>query len=237
MSAAIATMTWARDKAEAAALLHSLGILSETSMPVFVADGGSPAAFRKAIGALPNVQITTQGSTLVEQVRAAVKRAATSGADLIVYTEPDKAAFFRKRLAGFIRAAEKQPEAQIVVASRSNKAMATFPEGQQRTEKFFNDLARDYFGTSRDILYGPLILRAGALSFLDDAAPDLGWGWRPYVMARAVAAQLPVAVHKGRFVCPQAQRREDTPADRLYRIKQLGDNLRGLLSGLHDAVR
>ena len=128
--------------------------------------------------------------------------------------------------------------AAVVIAARDAGALATFPQGQRRMEAMFRELCALFLGSVPDVLYGPLALRPDLVTPFIDAAPDdLGWGWRPYVIARAIRAGLPVSVHEGRFPCPPEQQAEDDAAARIYRLRQFHDNVRGLQQALLDAGR
>lgn len=236
-SCAVATITRARDDREANLLLASLGALTDARLPVFVADAGSVPFFAPAVKRLPNLEFAVRGDTLVQQVKAAFHRAAASGAHIVIYTEPDKRAFFESGLPPFVRQAGSL-NAAVVIAARDAGALATFPQGQRRMEAMFRELCALFLGSVPDVLYGPLALRPDLVTPFIDAAPDdLGWGWRPYVIARAIRAGLPVSVHEGRFPCPPEQQAEDDAAARIYRLRQFHDNVRGLQQALLDAGR
>jgi hypothetical protein len=230
---AIATITLARTEAEAGKLRASLTVLSALGLPVFVADGGSPDPFLTDICKLPHVTIHHGAKGLVAQVKQGIDAAATSGADVVVYTEPDKQEFFTHGIGGLIDRAAGNAGAPIVLATRHPEAMATFPRGQRQIEQSFSGIAAELLGFHADLLYGPLALRRPfAAKMMPGVPDDLGWGWRPYLMARAIKAGETVLPHEGHFECPADQRGEDDEASRLYRLKQLIDNVRGLHSGL-----
>jgi hypothetical protein len=229
---AIATITLARSESEAGKLQRSLQVLSAGNLPVFVSDGGSPAAFVKAIGALPSVEVRTGTGGLVCQVKDSVGRAAAS-ADLVIYTEPDKEEFFTSGLAALIERAVECEEASVVIACRDTDSMATFPAGQQKVERAFNDVAAEFLGIPSDFLYGPLALRKKvAQEILPGSANDLGWGWRPNLIARVLRSGGRVVAHEGYLPCPSDQRDEDDARARLYRLAQLEQNVRGLYAGV-----
>ena len=229
---AIATITLARTEIEAGKLRASLTALSALGLPVFVADGGSPDTFLCEISQLPHVSLRTGAKGLVGQVKHAMHAAAESGAELLVYTEPDKKEFFTSGISSLIEQAAGDG-ASMVFASRNPEAMATFPDGQRKIEQSFSDMAADFLGFQADLLYGPLILRrAFASRMLPEIPDDVGWGWRPYLMARARRMGHTASPHEGPFECPPDQRGEDDETSRLYRLKQLIDNVRGLHCGL-----
>jgi hypothetical protein len=59
-------------------------------------------------------------------------------------------------------------------------------------------------------------------------ADDAGWGWRPFVFALAARMGLGVTLLEGDYLCPPDQRGEDA-GERLHRIRQLQQNVRGLI--------
>jgi hypothetical protein len=61
-----------------------------------------------------------------------------------------------------------------------------------------------------------------------ETLPDtIGWGWRPYAFNLAMRLGYRVGAVTGDFLCPPDQR-HDTPAERLYRMRQLVQNIEGL---------
>ncbi len=228
---AIATITRARTEEESAVVLRALEVLSRGSMPVFYSDGGSTTEFLSRLRQFRNFHPAEAGVNLVAQVKAAV-RSAASGAAIVLYTEPDKQGFFETGLADVIqRACELRPA--VLIAARNKDSFATFPEGQQRMEAAFREVASVFLGPLPDLLYGPLALDPALVAeYMESLPEDLGWGWRPYVVARCIGDGKRIAVHEAYFPCPEEQRGEDEEHHRLYRLKQLEDNVRGLGAGL-----
>jgi hypothetical protein len=119
----------------------------------------------------------------------------------------------------------------VAIAARDEKSFRTFPPGQRWTETFTNEVANLYFGrrdARADYCYGPLLLSPKATTFALKAPDELGWGWRFYTMALAQKNLLQVQRIVGNYPCPPEQRGEDLPEDRLYRLKQLRQNLAAL---------
>jgi hypothetical protein len=233
----IATITRARNTEEETLLLDSLSALSNAHLAVYAADGGSRREFVDRLAQLPGFEVTTAAGGLVAQVKTALAKAAAAGAEFVLYTEPDKRDFFQAGLPLLLERARRQPETSLVVAARDGISLRTFPDGQRRMEMLFNDLASG-FGLHGDLLYGPLTLRPEVVSRYLAAVPDdLGWGWRPYIMARCLADGLSVDFYEAAFPCPAGQRGEDDADARLYRLEQLAQNVRGLHLGLKDGRR
>jgi hypothetical protein len=208
---AVATITLARDPAEEELLLRSLTLLSERGWPVFVADGGSPDRF-------------------VAQVDASVRAACASGALRVLYTEPDKHDFFAHRLDGFVR--DASVASGVAIASRSDAAFATFPPMQRTAETAINAVCARLVGRDGDYCYGPFLLDPALALHFDAIPDDLGWGWRFVMFVAAHRAGLGVELVEGAFECP-ADQRDESERERLYRISQLEQNVRGVLTGWH----
>lgn len=227
---AVATMTWARDAAEERLLRESLPLLADLGAPVFVADGGSGGQFLNFIRGLPNFDVIETGRPGVwHQARASIEAAAAaSGAGFVLYTEPDKRDFFRKALREFVAEAPAGGGVGVVLASRSPESFATFPEFQRHTEMTINRCCAEVLGLEADFTYGPFLLKGALVPHVAKSPADFGWGWRPYAFATARRLGYAVRHVEKHLPCPLEQRADDA-AERLYRMKQLAQNVRGLL--------
>jgi hypothetical protein len=124
----IATISWARNDREEALLRSSLQHLVSLNLPVFITDGGSPESFVDFIKSLPNFHLLkTEGKGVYAQARHSLQAAHQSGSEFILYTEPDKEAFFQNGLPGILKESPKAENAGIFIASRSAEGLATFP--------------------------------------------------------------------------------------------------------------
>jgi hypothetical protein len=233
---AIATVTWARAPEEAEQLFGAVEQLSHHGVPVVIADGGSSVTgFTDRLRRLPGVSLVLPRlgpGRLVGQVQAALEGAGNLGADHILYTEPDKHEFFSGSLDDFLTTLESQPDAGMLLASRDAGSFATFPAGQQLTESLFNQLVQEALGVASDTLYGPLLLRSELVSHITHLHEDVGWGWRPYLMAITQRLGFPIVCRQGNYPCPTAHLEEDDLEARIYRMEQLAQNVRGLALGL-----
>jgi hypothetical protein len=79
-----------------------------------------------------------------------------------------------------------------------------------------------------DYCYGPFLFHSRLASLLSFLSENCGWGWRPALFAMAHRVGLTVKTFTGDFVCPPDQQ-EDDETERLYRMKQLTQNIDGLL--------
>jgi hypothetical protein len=228
---AIATMTLVREPHEDALLRRSMAALVQMGSPVFVCDGGSGAGFVSHLHSLPNVRVVEpRGAGLVGQVRGSVRAAAASGARVVLYTESDKQDFFEAGARTFLESVPEET-AGVTLAARSANALRTYPPMQQSAEGTINDLCGRFLGARGDYSYGPFVLGAALASYVDDAADDLGWGWRHFLFAIAHRSGQGIRHVNGEYLCPADQRDEDD-RERLHRLRQLGQNVRGLEAGL-----
>jgi hypothetical protein len=230
---AVATMTWARDEAEERLLRESLPVLADFGAPVFVTDGGSGGPFLDFLQSLPRFRVFEAGAPGVwPQARTSINAAAdTNAARFILYTEPDKRDFFRDGLREFVAEAQAADDVGVVLASRSAESFATFPEFQRHTETAINRCCAEALGVEADFTYGPFLLNRALVPRLSHAADEIGWGWRPYAFGAARAEGYRLLHVERHRPCPPEQR-EDDGAERLYRVKQLGQNIQGLLGSL-----
>jgi hypothetical protein len=239
----IAAPVLARNTDEAERLLSSVTALTGYGLPVILADGGSAPGFVDRLRAIPGVtavlSVSDPDLRMVAQVQAAMRRAAEYAPDYILYTEPDKHDFFRTAFGSFANAQNVTvPEPGIIVAARDIASFATFPAGQQLTESLFNTLGANVLRlpTGTDLLYGPLLLHADLARHIDLLRENVGWGWRPFLMAVCRRLTMPLAVYTGDLPCPEDQRREDDEPARIYRMEQMAQNVRGLALGLKSAL-
>ena len=232
----IATMTLARTGGEADRLYRSLQALSALGLPIAVADGGSGDEFTARVRDIPRVSLHTPhlggGPRLLTQIQAVLDAASETNPAYVLYTEPDKEWFFTHRAPEFIRAIDEHPSVGVLVAARNEASFATFPPGQQLPERLFNELCGDTLGAPGDYLYGPLLIRRDLLPLVQRIQEDVGWGWRPYVMAAAHGRGAHVRCHVADLPCPVDQRDENDRAARVYRMRQLSQNVHGLALGL-----
>jgi hypothetical protein len=226
--AVVATVTRARNDQEEAVLRESLSTLSALSLPVIASDGGSPDRFLEFVAHLPRVEMGRNDDVpgLVGQARRSLRRAASSGARLVAYTEPDKTAFFARGLVPFLAAAEHSG-ADLVLASRTAESFATYPAMQQLTEGLLNVICGRETGLSGDYSYGPFAVVPALIPLLEELPAGVGWGWRPFLFLRAHLSGYRIAVIPGEFPCPDDQRADDV-SERRHRVRQLAQNLAGV---------
>ncbi|MEN3337133.1 MAG: hypothetical protein V7647_809 [Acidobacteriota bacterium] len=228
----IATVTWAHDDQERQLLRESLLALDASGLPIVVADRGSDPPFRDVLRAQPRLILAApRHPSLVGQVQASVLEAAGTGADFVLYTEPDKALFFTSGLPEFLARADLHSRAGAVLAARSDASFSTFPPFQQFTERTINELCARFLGRPGDYSYGPFLLNRDLVPRVAAIAPHAGWGWRHFMFASAHRAGYQVDHVVGDYPCPPDQRAEHE-SDRLHRARQLHQNVGGLVAGM-----
>lgn len=228
MQVAIATITWARDEAEGVLLRRCIARLQDTGLPVVVGDAGTDPSFLEFLRDQRSLDVVVaEARGLVPQVQAAMERAGALGTPFVFYTESDKEFFFRERMQGFLeRAVSGEPA--VTLAARSEASLASYPPAQQYTEGFINGLCSETFGAGGDYSYGPFLMPRGLLPAVAAANPTLGWGWRHALFAAAHRNGIPIRHIVDDYPCPADQREEDA-AERRHRLRQLAQNILGLI--------
>src|SRR4051812_42261621 len=155
----VATVTWARDEDEERLLRRSLLLLAGSGLPVVVADRETAPEFTRFLSSDGRFRVASPLRTpgLVGQVQASLAAAVDTGADFVLYTEPDKEQFFTSGLQQFLAAAQPGERTGAVLAARSETSYATFPPLQRFTEGAINELCRQFIGPPGDYSYGPFL--------------------------------------------------------------------------------
>ena len=224
---AIATMSWARNEQEEALLRQSLEQLAQLDVPVFITDGGSGESFLEFLRSYPHFTLLEPAKGAWMQTRSSLLAAYHSGTKAIFYTEPDKASFFTHHLSDFMHEASFDENTGVVLAARSLRGFGSFPQFQQMTETTINNCCEEIIGEAFDYVYGPFLLNCKLIPYLKDLTPNIGWGWRPYTFNIAKRLGFSVNAISGDYLCPPDQLQDD-PAERLYRMRQLSQNIEGL---------
>jgi hypothetical protein len=222
----IATISWARNEDEENTLSETLTSLAGLGLPVYITDGGSSERFRKFLNGFPNFTVL-RAKGLWPQAKTSISAAQQSGAGFILYTEPDKLDFFSNHMSNLLQQTVDH-KTGVLLASRSSQGFSTFPSFQQMTELAINKCCREVIGKDIDYCYGPFLFNTKLIPYLDALDDNCGWGWRPFVFAIARRLGLKVEAFEGDFSCPEDQRRDDE-GERIYRMKQLTQNINGLV--------
>ena len=225
----IATITLARDEKEEQLLRESLQQLAALQLPVFITDGGSLPGFLDFLKSFPHFTVTeAKVKGVWEQAKNSLFLAHQSGSEFIFYTEPDKYDFFRLSLPDLLEQVETGEQSGVILASRSSAGFSTFPGFQQMTETTINNCCAQVIGEPFEYTYGPFLLNTRLVPYLTLVEKDIGWGWRPYVFGIAKRLGYKVESYAGDFLCP-SQQREDTGSERIYRMRQLQQNIDGIV--------
>ena len=222
-------MTLARTREEEEQLLHSLSMATALGLPMAIGDRGGRHAYVERLARLPGALVSPVAEAgLVPQIQVAFARAEEFRCDLLLYTEPDKAGFFAQAARRLVHAGQKEP-ASLLLSARSDASFATFPPMQRYTESVVNHLASDLIGVTGDYSYGPFLMPRTLASHVGTLSSRLGWGWRFATFRAARRAGLPVRHVVDDLPCPVEQR-DENDAERAHRVRQLSENLLGLVS-------
>ena len=221
----VATISWARNEQEEKFLETSLRYLADSGLPVYITDGGSSPRFLQFLHSFSNFTVL-HAKGLWPQAKTSIT-SASRATEIVLYTEPDKQDFFSTYLSKMLQ--HKWDESTgVIIASRSEKGFSTFPFFQQLTENTINQCCKEIIGKNIDYCYGPFLFNSRLMYFMDSIKDDCGWGWRPYLFTIAHRLSLNIHSYQDDFNCPPDQR-IDNEAERIYRIKQLTQNLNGLI--------
>ena len=226
----VATMTLAATAAEEALLEQSVRELAHHGWPVVLTDGGSTDAFVSRLRDIPGVCVQSAVG-LVPQIAASITGALRSGASFVLYTEPDKMAFFAGHIEDFGARSRDVGLQAVCLAARSAAAFRTYPQHQQATEAIINARCSEAFGLPGDYSYGPFVVSRELAARLTAVPERLGWGWRHFAFAVAHRLGYSLAMVEGPYDCPVAQQYEDC-GYRADRDRQLRQNLEGLAQGI-----
>ena len=213
-------------------LRRSLTALAAVGLPVCVADKGTSPDFTEFLEALSGFEVTIpEASSLVGQVQSSLRAARRTERSFIFYAESDKEEFFRDGLRPFLTVAPDTDDVGVVLAARSASSFATFPAFQRFTERTINDTWFELTGQRGDYSYGPLMLNRALVPHLNDLGPEVGWGWRHVAVGVARRLGYRVVLIEGEYPCPSDQRQEND-VDKHHRLRQLHQNILGVLRSL-----
>ena len=210
-------------------LRDALSRLASIGLPIVVANRPSSDAFEAFLRGLPRTMVVTpQQPGLVAQIGCALEACEEMKTPYVLYTEPDKADFF-DRLCDFIDRAPPRQSRSITLAARTREAFETFPPMQRYAEGVANELCARFCGSEGDYTYGPFLIAKALLPLLKRAELSLGWGWRPFMFRQATELGWQIVHVAGNFECPLDQR-DEPDADRIHRLRQLQQNIHGLIA-------
>jgi hypothetical protein len=79
----------------------------------------------------------------------------------VLYTEPDKLAFFAEHLRQYIAVSRLGGGYALALAARSLASFQTYPRHQQTTESAINSRCGEVIGIAGDFSYGPFLMTRG----------------------------------------------------------------------------
>lgn len=223
----IATICWARNEEEETVLRKSLTQLAQLNIPVFITDGGSIESFVTFLQSMPQFTVCNAVKGLWPQAKTSLMNAYESSSAFIFYTEPDKFDLFTQALPQVLTNVSLQDKTGVHLLSRSQNAFQSFPPFQQMTETTINHCCAEIISRNVDYTYGPFFINRNIIPHLHDLPQNIGWGWRPYAFVTAHKKGYSVECFEGDFFCPSDQRADDAP-ERIYRMKQLAQNMEGI---------
>lgn len=221
----VATISWARNEEEEKLLQNALRHLSDLGLPVYITDGGSSQNFLQFLHGLSNFTVSN-AKGLWPQAKSSIMKAGNNS-KFVLYTEPDKLDFFSNYVAKMLELLISE-NTGVILASRSSKGFSTFPVFQQMTENTINQCCKEVIGKDLDYCYGPFLFHSKLIASIESLKDDCGWGWRPFLFAIAHRLGFTLESYQNDFGCPPDQR-IDNEAERIYRMKQLIQNLNGLI--------
>jgi len=160
------------------------------------------------------------------QTKASIIEAANKS-EFVFYTEPDKLDFFLNYLPKILEPPIYESMG-VMLASRSPLGFSTFPPFQQMTENTINQCCKEVMGKNVDYCYGPFLFNSKILPYMNSVNDNCGWGWRPFLFT--IAHRLGFT-YQNDFTCPTDQR-IDNETERIYRMKQLTQNINGLVEAV-----
>lgn len=225
----IATITWVRDEEEEKLLRQSLQQLATLDIPVFITDGGSNNEFLDFLKSIPCFVVQKSKTPgLWAQVKNSLLEAYKSGSAFIFYTEPDKHDFFCRNLTPMLDQLTANEKTGIITASRSAAGLESFPAFQQMTETTINNCCAEITGHPGDYTYGPFLMNRQLIPYLLLLEEEIGWGWRPFTFVAAHRLGYGPEEWIADFFCP-AEQQEDNAGERIYRMHQLSQSIKGIV--------
>jgi len=224
----IATISLAMSEEEEKVLQVSLAQLARLGLPVYITDGGSSQTFIEVLHSFSNFTVL-HARGLWPQTKASIIEAANKS-EFVFYTEPDKLDFFLNYLPKILEPPLYESMG-VMLASRSPLGFSTFPPFQQMTENTINQCCKEVMGKNVDYCYGPFLFNSKILPYMNSVNDNCGWGWRPFLFTIAHRLGFTLESYQNDFTCPTDQR-IDNETERIYRMKQLTQNINGLVEAV-----
>lgn len=234
VEASIATMTYDKGSyTESSVILKSLSVLSKLGIPINCVHGGMLPETETGLKKL-GVNVSTQKeSGLGSAINQTMKEAYNKGADIVVYTEPNKHPIFWPQLSKVIEPI-KNNEADITFASRDPDSFETYPFNRKTAERWFNLIASSVTGVSGDYVFGTKAFRREVVPTFDEFFKKYQKNNWVELMGSTFSAMN--KGYKAKMVTINApaleeEQKEIEPSHTKYRVSQGLQNLEGLLIG------
>lgn len=172
---AITTVSWIRNKEERKVVLQTIENLSRLKIPIIIVDGGSPKEDKEFIRQLPNISFLEEEGGLTKQLFRSHYHGATI-ADYLFYLHTDKLDFVKNEVKRMIDYYNNLKNKGMLIPSRTERSVKTYPSFQYTQEKFLNFFISDYLGIKSDYYAGPKIYPSFLVKYLDQVKEDIGWG-------------------------------------------------------------
>lgn len=196
----VATITLARDAAEAKLILNTLTKLSNKDIStIYATDGGSAEpGFVDSLKKIKKLHLfQDKDGGLFNQVKRSLSDALKNNCQAILYLESNKEWFVEERLEKFLNRSqaiikERGSNFGIIVAGRTDKSFQSFPEVQQKEEAKTNERLSALTGCDFDYCYGPRIISMELVQRVLEIDTDIGWGWLcvPVVLASKLGRSI-----------------------------------------------
>lgn len=226
---AITTVSLIRNKEERKVVLQTIENLSRLKIPIVMVDGGSPKEDKEFIRQLPNISFLEEEGGLTKQLFRSHYRAAAI-ANYLFYLHTDKLDFVKTEAKRMIDYYNNLKNKGVLIPTRTERSLKTYPPFQYTQEKFLNFFIKDYLGIKSDYYAGPKIYPSFLVKYLNQVKENIGWGIEAYFYVLAKRLGLPFDFIPVNFTAPKDIENEEQT--KLYRLKIIKYQIDGLFQGV-----
>jgi len=203
-------------------------LLSHLDIPIVIVDAGSPSQDLERIKSLKNVVVYESKLGLTNQLIKSHKEAEKIG-DYILYLHTDKLDFARDTVPKLIEKYRKLVKKGILIPTRTEESLNTYPIFQRKEEEYLNFFMSDYIGIEADYYAGPKIYPSLLVKYLDMLNGDIGWGIEAFFYA--IAKRLNLSFDFYPFFMQSPVDIEDQEKTKKYRLRIMQWQIEGLIQG------